>query len=308
MTAPASVDQDLMVRARELAAEAREVPSIRALKAGLRVGDARAKVAREVLLAEQRQRRMDRRAAMRQLASKRPSGRRGGGLPAALGAHLEALLPQPPAPAGSLVITEASAPVPAAETARKATVAGAPVMVFAGPPAPFPIDPDAPVDKPAEGTRAATTASAPVPGLRRVRTWPAFLVAVPAAVAIWAGWVAIGKLTGFGRVNLLPGFGRGWVVDTAITLPVGVEAYAAYAFYVALNPAAPFKARRFAGWSAGLAVVLGMGGQTAYHLMTAAGMTAAPWQITTLVSCLPVGVFALVAVLVHLVHADSEGR
>jgi hypothetical protein len=142
----------------------------------------------------------------------------------------------------------------------------------------------------------------------RVVTWPAVVVAIPAAVAIWAGWVAIGKLTGFGRVNLLPGFGRGWVVDTAITLPVGVEAYAAYAFYVALNPAAPARARRFAAWSAGLAVLLGMGGQTAFHLMSAAHMSAAPWQITTLVSCLPVGVFAVVAALVHLVRGGEPER
>jgi hypothetical protein len=142
----------------------------------------------------------------------------------------------------------------------------------------------------------------------RVVTWPAVVVAIPAAVAIWAGWVAIGKLTGFGRVNLLPGFGRGWVVDTAITLPVGVEAYAAYAFYVALNPAAPARARRFAAWSAGLAVLLGMGGQTAFHLMSAAHMSAAPWQITTLVSCLPVGVFAVVAALVHLVRGGGPER
>jgi hypothetical protein len=144
------------------------------------------------------------------------------------------------------------------------------------------------------------------PQVRRVATWPALVVAAPAAVAIWAGWVAIGKLTGFGKVNLLPGVGQGWVVDTAITLPIGVEAYAAYAFYVALSPAAPRRARVFGAWSAGLAVLLGMGGQTAYHLMSAAGMTIAPWQITTVVSCLPVGVFAVVAALVHMVRAENN--
>lgn len=143
---------------------------------------------------------------------------------------------------------------------------------------------------------------------RRVVTWPALVVAAPAFVAIWAGWVAIGKMTGFGRINLLPGFGKGWVVDTAITLPVGVEAYAAYAFYVALNPTAPRRARQFGGWSAALAVLLGMGGQTAYHLMAAAKMTAAPWWITTVVSCLPVAVFGLTAALVHMVHAGDDEK
>lgn len=140
---------------------------------------------------------------------------------------------------------------------------------------------------------------------RRVVTWPALLVAAPAFVAIWAGWVAIGKMTGFGPVNLLPGFGTGFTVDTAITLPIGVEAYAGYAFYVALHPGAPRKARTFAGWSAALAVLLGMGGQTAYHLMSAAGMQLAPWQITTVVSCLPVAVFGLVAALIHMVRTGE---
>lgn len=146
----------------------------------------------------------------------------------------------------------------------------------------------------------------PEPARRPVVTWPALLVAAPAFVAIWAGWVAIGKMTGFGPVNLLPGFGSGFTVDTAITLPIGVEAYAGYAFYVALHRAAPLRARQFAGWSAALAVLLGMGGQTAYHLMSAAGMQLAPWQITTVVSCLPVAVFGVTAALIHMVRAGEN--
>lgn len=141
---------------------------------------------------------------------------------------------------------------------------------------------------------------------RPVVTWPAWLVASPAFVAIWAGWVGIGKLTGFGKVNLLPGFGGGWVIDTAITLPVGVEAYAGYAFYVALHRAAPRRARKFAAWSALTAVLLGMGGQTAYHLMAADGLREAPWWITTIVSCLPVAVWGLAAALVHMVRAGEK--
>lgn len=35
-------------------------------------------------------------------------------------------------------------------------------------------------------------------------------------------------------------------------------------------------------------------------------MTAAPWQITTAVSCLPVAVFGLAAALVHMVRAGEE--
>ena len=31
-----------------------------------------------------------------------------------------------------------------------------------------------------------------------VRRWPLFLIAAPAAVAIWSGWVGLGELCGFG--------------------------------------------------------------------------------------------------------------
>jgi hypothetical protein len=142
----------------------------------------------------------------------------------------------------------------------------------------------------------------------KVRTWPILIVAAGAFIAIWGGWVGIGKLTGFGDVNLLPGIVRdgSWAtLDTAITLPMGMEAYSAYAFYILLHRGVPRRARRFAAWSSLGAVVLGMAGQTAYHLMTAAGMTAAPWQITTVVSCLPVAVFGLAAALVHMVRSES---
>ncbi|GAA2566469.1 ABC transporter permease [Winogradskya consettensis] len=158
---------------------------------------------------------------------------------------------------------------------------------------------------PMEGPRPPAQSEAlPSQVKRPMAIWPVLVVALGAFIAIWAGWVALGKLTGFGKVNLLPGFWSGWTVDTAITLPLGMEAYAAYAFYVWLHPGAPERARSFAAWSSLAAILLGMGGQTAYHLMTAAGITAAPWQITTAVSCLPVAVFGMAAALVHLVRSD----
>jgi hypothetical protein len=143
---------------------------------------------------------------------------------------------------------------------------------------------------------------------RRVVVWPLLVIACSPFIAIWGGWVGLGKMTGFGLVNLLPGIvkdGSWATLDTAITLPLGMEAYSAYAFYVLLHPNVPRRARRFAAWTALGAVVLGMAGQTAYHLMTAAGMVAAPWQITTVVSCLPVAVFGLAAALVHMVRSES---
>lgn len=143
---------------------------------------------------------------------------------------------------------------------------------------------------------------------RRVVVWPLLVIACSPFIAIWGGWVGLGKLTGFGLVNLLPGIvtDGGWAtLDTAITLPLGMEAYSAFAFYVWLHPAVGRQARRFAAWTALGAVALGMAGQSAYHLMEAAGMTAAPWWITTVVSCIPVAVFGLAAALVHMVRSES---
>ncbi|MET0426312.1 MAG: ABC transporter permease [Actinoplanes sp.] len=273
MTAPANVDEQLVERARQLAARQGEVPSQNRLKTDLRVGVDKARLLRGVLLAEVNQRREGSRRQMKSVAAKARQNR-----PArVVVAGPRPVLPVPTSPGvGPLVPVEQDRP----EIALVAPVA-------------------APEPTSTAGSRVT---------LRKVVTWPALLVAAPAFVAIWAGWVAIGKLTGFGRVNLLPGFWSGWTVDTAITLPIGVEAYAAYAFYVALHSSAPARARKFAAWSAGLAVVLGMGGQAAYHLMSAAHMDKAPWQITTLVSCLPVAVFGVAAALVHMVRAGNDEK
>jgi hypothetical protein len=137
------------------------------------------------------------------------------------------------------------------------------------------------------------------------------LLALPAFVAIWSGWVGLGTLTGFGPVHLLPGIADGIVVNSAITLPIGVEAYAAFALRVWLSEASTVRARRFAKRSAIGALVLGAAGQVAYHLMSAAGITKAPWVVTTLVSCLPVVVLGCAAGLAHLIRdtdQDEEGR
>jgi hypothetical protein len=68
-----------------------------------------------------------------------------------------------------------------------------------------------------------------VSGDRGVRRWPLLLIASPAAVAVWSGWVGLGGLCGFGVIHPLPGIWDGLQLNTAITLPVGVEAYGAYA-------------------------------------------------------------------------------
>ena len=96
---------------------------------------------------------------------------------------------------------------------------------------------------------------------------------------MWSGWVGIAQKTGFGLVSPLPGIWPSLHLDTAITLPVGVEAYAAYALraWLARDQAISGRTRRFAKWSAIFSFALGMAGQVAYHLMAQAGMARAPW-------------------------------
>src|SRR4051795_9353602 len=109
------------------------------------------------------------------------------------------------------------------------------------------------------------------------RSWPVLLLALPAFVAVWSGWVGLGELTGFGVVHPLPGIADGFTINSAITLPIGVETYAAFALRVWLSGQVPASARTFAKWSALAALVLGALGQVAYHLLEAAGVTRAPW-------------------------------
>lgn len=145
----------------------------------------------------------------------------------------------------------------------------------------------------------------PKPASRPLPAWPVLLLALPAGVAIWAGWVDLGRLTGFGSVRILPGIADGVVLDIAITLPVGMESYAAYALWVWLSGRAPRRARVWARVSAIAALTVGAAGQVAYHLMAAAGWTAAPWPVTAVVACLPVAVLGMGAALAHLLRSDQ---
>lgn len=161
---------------------------------------------------------------------------------------------------------------------------------------------------PAPGPQALPVPKEPQvsPRPKRYPRWPVLLLALPAGVAIWSGWVGLGQLTGFGVVHPLPGIWDRARLNTAITLPIGLEAYAAYALGAWLSPAVPTRARVFAGWSSLGAVLLGFAGQAGYHLMVAAGYTAAPWPVTTAVACLPVAVLGMGAALAHLLHAPQE--
>ncbi len=141
---------------------------------------------------------------------------------------------------------------------------------------------------------------------RKMPRWPLAIISLPAAVAIWSGWVGLGQLCGFGLVTPLPGIVN-WHLNTAITLPVGVEAYGTFALAAWLSPAGvPERARAFARKSAIGALLLGMSGQVLYHLLAAAHSARAPWPVVVLVACLPVVTLGFGASLTHLLRAPGE--
>jgi hypothetical protein len=146
-----------------------------------------------------------------------------------------------------------------------------------------------------------------VSGQRGISRWPLFLIASPAAVAIWSGWVGLGGLCGFGPIHPLPGIADGFTINTAITLPVGVEAYGAYALRAWLTPGVPERVQWFARKSAVGALALGMCGQVIYHLLSAAHAARAPWPVVMLVSCIPVITLGFGAALTHLLKGAPAG-
>jgi hypothetical protein len=159
-------------------------------------------------------------------------------------------------------------------------------------------------DAPTEPIEAVTE---PAGGRRLPRPWPLAIIGLAAAVAVWGGWVRLGELTGFGPVNVLPGIGSGFVLDTAVVLPISVEAYAGYALHVLLTSAGMSERTRvFARRSFFTSLCVGGGAQIASHVMGAAGVTSAPWWVTTLVACVPVLVVGLATGLATLVRQDAS--
>jgi hypothetical protein len=143
--------------------------------------------------------------------------------------------------------------------------------------------------------------------MTRRRTWPLFLIGLPAAVAVWSGWVGLGGLCGFGLIHPLPGIVSGLQLNTAITLPVGVEAYGGYAMGVWADAATPQRVRRFAFWSAFGSLALGLLGQVAFHLLAAAHYARAPWPVVVFVSCIPVAALGFGMGLHQLlIHTEAD--
>jgi hypothetical protein len=257
----------LMTEARNLADTLGDIPSRNALMKEFKIGAPKANAIREALTAE------------RAGPAEMPPPRTLHAVPD-LEPDTEAHEHAPP--------SDAPLVAEAIETAPQAAGDGHPGTNITAPPAP------------------SARPAAVVPARRKPRSWPVWVLALPAFVAIWSGWVGLGELTGFGVVHPLPGIADGFSINTAITLPIGVETYAAYALAVWLSGAYTSSVRRFARWSAIGSLIFGAAGQVAYHLLTAAGITTAPWQITTAVACLPVAVLGMGAALAHLIHANHE--
>ncbi|RCW46838.1 hypothetical protein DFQ14_101177 [Halopolyspora algeriensis] len=289
---PVSVDE-LLPQARELADTLGGVPSRNRLMSEFRIGAKKATTLREALEAS----------------------------PAAPGESHAAKSGSGAGPVRLHLVPDTTEPEQSGADAAPVDPPTEPLPVVAAPEPVEPAGAAAPSPAPNTDTTAATPeasepvsmptnpgtspASAPQRAGRVPAAWPVLLLALPAFVAIWSGWVGLGSLTGFGMVRPLPGIWDSLQINTAITLPIGVETYAAYALRVWLSGAVPDQARRFAKWSALGSLALGALGQIAYHLMTAADITAAPWWITTAVSCLPVAVLGMGAALTHLLRSPA---
>jgi hypothetical protein len=150
------------------------------------------------------------------------------------------------------------------------------------------------------------TAESPQTPQKRRKRWPLLLMGAGGSVTIWGGWAGLGRMTGFGKVYLLPGIWDSFHINTIITLPIGMEAYAAYGFGVWLDRSAPKPARLFAMWSSLVSVILGMAGQAEYHHLVTTHQKVAPGLVVMAVSCLPVMAVMFGALLYHLQDEEEK--
>ncbi|MDA1386360.1 MULTISPECIES: hypothetical protein [Glycomyces] len=112
-------------------------------------------------------------------------------------------------------------------------------------------------------------------------------------------------MTGFGEIQPLPGIADEFTINSAIALPIGVEAYSAFAMYVWLSGRAAPKAIGFAKVSSIVALCIGGLGQVAYHVLAAAGIETAPWWVTAFISTVPVVVVGMAAALAHIANSSE---
>lgn len=187
-------------------------------------------------------------------------------------------------------------------------------------PAPGPTGPATPTHdagvataQPIDTTVDQASATGPDPAPTRATSGPIHrgwlvLLALPAFVAVWGGWVGLGGLAGFGPVRLLPGIDDHITVNLAVTLPAGMEVYAVIGLRVWLSThTTSDRTRRFAAWSSCVALGVGCLGQVAYHVL-ARPATGAPLFVTVAVACLPVALLGMGAALFHLIGEDHRAR
>jgi hypothetical protein len=150
------------------------------------------------------------------------------------------------------------------------------------------------------------------PALPKRAFWPLLAVGSAAFVALWGGWVGLGAMCGFGKVLLLPGFPWGlgkFSLDTAITLPLSMEAYGSVGLRYWLDPTLDKQTRNFARNSTFGALGSGFLAQAIYHVMASRHFHTAPAWVTVLVAGVPVAALALCAALHHSAHrSDHEAR
>lgn len=186
--------------------------------------------------------------------------------------------------------------------AEQAPVATEPVTL-APEPVTLAVEPTPAEPEPAPVASTPPAATDSEPPIRR--GW-LVLLALPAFVAVWGGWVGLGGFAGFGPVDLLPGMPIHWTVNLAITLPAGMEVYAVIGLRVWLSARTRSqRTRRFAMFSTLAALAIGCSGQVAYHVL-ARPPHSAPMFVVVCVACLPVLVLGMGAALFHLVGEDQR--
>lgn len=131
---------------------------------------------------------------------------------------------------------------------------------------------------------------------RKDHLWVLFVIAAACLAEVFPSWVGIGAISGFPKIGHIP---TDWV------LAVAMEAYWGYALYAWLVASPGPRSRAMAMWSCAVVFVLSLTGQVLYHEITApAGTTPGRRVVIGFVTSLPVIVLALIAVLIHMRHAD----
>jgi hypothetical protein len=112
---------------------------------------------------------------------------------------------------------------------------------------------------------------------RKVPSGRSVILAAPAFVAIWSGWVGLGGLTGFGPVHLLPGIGQTTSRSTRRSRCRSAwRPTPPTRCWVWLTPGLPTRAQTFARWTIGSWLI----GASAQSLQPWPHIDHAPWWIT----------------------------